>query len=168
MVLPVGGSNTPGHVPAAALLRGHRASLRVPPTFAPETHGCTVRRASGRTRAAPPLSPPHQQRSPAHSCSSSAAEITSPTAERWVFVDLLWPRCSGRDAEATDATPSKSVINPPLLWNYGIVKVDPTSNGGFGDPDCRACLDSTCDARGKFYAASVVPSDTTASLWKRR
>lgn len=121
-------------------------------------------RSSGRAPAAPPLSPPHQQRSPAHSCSSSAAGITSHTADRWVFLDLLWPRCSGRDAEATDATRSESVIfsSSVVKWwdsegRSHIQRWIRWSVDGLEGPDCSSCSRSTCDPRGKFYTTAIIP-----------
>lgn len=56
------------------------------PLCAPETHGRTARTASGRARAAPPLSPPPQQRSPAHSCGNQLSHGWSVSCFRGSFM----------------------------------------------------------------------------------
>lgn len=65
----------------------------------------------------------------------------------------------------------------PLLLNYGIVKADPTSSGGFGDlltgweVQTVVRLYGQRDPRGKILGkntASVLRVDATASLWQRR
>lgn len=162
MVLTVGCSNTPGQVLAAVLLRGHRTSLRVPPTLRdPRLHGEQILRTG----------PGCASSVPASSAAVSGSQLQligrrNHLSHGWSVsvLDLLWPRCSGRDAEATDATRSESVIlsSSVVKWwdsegRSHIQRWIRWSVDGLEGPDCSSCSRSTCDPRGKFYTTAIIP-----------